>query len=219
MNLSNAFRLPARDSNPRSEQTCEPNHASAPPISRKRPACLTRAKQHGNTLAGFLVGLLVGLALAVAVALFVTKTPVPSVSKAGRTPSDNGAPSGGRLPDPNASLYSKEQPPAPPPAQPAAPSEPQAAAPAENNSSAKDAPTFEQSFLQAGAFKSNSDAENLQARLALLGLEAKMSTMTRDGDTLYRVRVGPYARPEDLARVRERLTENGISPTVVPVGR
>lgn len=201
MKLSNAFKLTARA-----------NHC-------RRHASMTCNRQDGSTLSGFLIGLLVGLALAVAVALFVTKTPVPSVGKATRTPTDNAAQSGERLPDPNISLYSKEAPPAPPPVQPSPPSQPQAASPAENSGSAKEAPGFEQAFLQAGAFRSNSDAENLQARLALLGLEAKTSTMTRDGDTLYRVRVGPYARAEDLARVRERLTENGISPTVVPVGR
>jgi len=50
-------------------------------------------------------------------------------------------------------------------------------------------------MLQTGAFKSAQDADSMRARLALLGLDARVSQVTQDGATvLYRVRIGPYSR-------------------------
>jgi len=196
-------------------------------------------RQHGGTFLGFVIGLVVGLAIAVTVALFVTRAPIPFVKQNGRAPepAKNGASDAAKLPDPNKPLYPKdgkaESTDAPPaavatPATPAAPAAPVPATPPADSKGApvidKSTPAAEsgeirQSFLQAGAFKSADEADNMKAKLALLGFEARVMPTERTGTTLYRVRVGPYARAEDLNRVRERLTENGIQPTVVPVGQ
>lgn len=188
------------------------------------------SRQSGSTLVGFIVGLVLGLAIAVTVALFITKAPIPFVNKMGRAP-DGSAPDSAKLPDPNKSLYPKELPkPAEPVAAPettVAPAPAGAAAPAgpgapvidKSSPAPTEASDFKQSFLQAGAYKAADDADNMKAKLALLGFEAKLSTVERDGATLYRVRVGPYARADDLSRVRQRLTENGIQPQIVPVGK
>jgi cell division protein FtsN len=70
-------------------------------------------------------------------------------------------------------------------------------------------------FLQAGAFKEQSDAENTRAKLALLGVEASLSERTTDNGVLYRVRVGPYNQVEAMNKVRAKLIENGIDVSIV----
>ena len=71
-------------------------------------------------------------------------------------------------------------------------------------------------MLQAGAYKSAQDADGMRARLALLGLDAKVSTYQQDGATvLYRVRLGPYGGLDDLSGIRRTLAENGIEAQVV----
>lgn len=69
--------------------------------------------------------------------------------------------------------------------------------------------------LQAGAFKGQEDAESMKARLALIGVEARIITAEVNGVTFYRVRVGPYGQLEDMNRVRSRLADNGVEASVV----
>jgi cell division protein FtsN len=72
--------------------------------------------------------------------------------------------------------------------------------------------------LQAGAFQNAPDADNLKARLALMGLEATIQTTTLpDRGTWHRVRVGPYSSVEELARTRDTLKQNGVETTLVKV--
>lgn len=48
-------------------------------------------------------------------------------------------------------------------------------------------------YLQAGAFQSAPDADNLKARLALIGMQASIQTTELpDRGTWHRVRIGPY---------------------------
>ena len=74
-------------------------------------------------------------------------------------------------------------------------------------------------LLQAGAFNSSEAAENMKAKLALLGFEAIIAPTTKDGSAVYRVRLGPYSHIDDLNRVRARLAENGIDASLVPQSR
>lgn len=70
-------------------------------------------------------------------------------------------------------------------------------------------------YLQAGAFKDKPDAETQKGRLALLGFDGKIVERDVGGSTVYRVRVGPYGRLDDMNRVRAKLTENEIEASVV----
>jgi cell division protein FtsN len=70
-------------------------------------------------------------------------------------------------------------------------------------------------YLQAGAFREASDAENARAKLALLGFEASVTDRTTDTGVLHRVRVGPFTQVEDMNKVRAKLSENGIDVAVV----
>ena len=71
-------------------------------------------------------------------------------------------------------------------------------------------------FLQLGAFADPSEADNVKARLALIGLEASVQRLeTADKGTLHRVRLGPYLKPEDMNTVRAQLAQAGIDSSVV----
>ncbi len=180
--------------------------------------------QRGSTLLGFIIGLVVGLAIAVAVALYITNAPLPFVTKV-RPPSANVNPAAnGPLPDPNKSL--NPQTPATAPTAPAASSAPAAATAAPppptaatkaGTTPAKEEPAAEGSrfLLQAGAFKSPDDADSMRARLALIGLDGRIFPIEQGGQTLYRVRLGPYGQLDDVNRVRKLLAENSIEAQVV----
>jgi len=77
-------------------------------------------------------------------------------------------------------------------------------------------PASDRFWLQAGAFASPSDAENLKARLALSGWEAAVQTVTLPDKTLrYRVRLGPYDNTDELNRIRTELGNRGFDVAVI----
>ena len=69
--------------------------------------------------------------------------------------------------------------------------------------------------LQVGSFRKRGEADGMKARVALLGLRAAVETVTLNGDTWHRVRLGPYREPARLREVRRRLRENRIE--AIPV--
>ncbi|THF64043.1 SPOR domain-containing protein [Pseudothauera nasutitermitis] len=74
----------------------------------------------------------------------------------------------------------------------------------------------ERLYLQVGAFEDPGEADNLKARLALAGIEASAQRgQTADGRIVHRVRIGPFARPDEMAPMRSRLAEGGFTATVV----
>lgn len=74
------------------------------------------------------------------------------------------------------------------------------------------AATKEKFILQAGSFRTIGDAENLKAKLALLGILASIQPIDLSGKgTWYRVRVGPFAQKEDADQANASLRENGIT--------
>jgi cell division protein FtsN len=71
-------------------------------------------------------------------------------------------------------------------------------------------------FLQAGSYGSASAAEQQRARLAFQGIESKVTQRAERGASYYRVRIGPFAKFEDMNGVRQRLSEAGIDTVVIP---
>ncbi len=67
-------------------------------------------------------------------------------------------------------------------------------------------------WLQIAALKNPADADKLKARLALLGLPASTQKIDSAGQTLYRVRVGPYKREDDAFGDLDVLAENNYEP-------
>lgn len=169
--------------------------------------------QRGGAVLGFVIGLIVGLAVAVAVAVYITNAPLPFVTKV-QPPVAHVAPApGAPLPDPNKPLYGQSKGEPPTAAKTAA--APSTAVPAPDKAPAPVADEGTRFLLQAGAFKSPDEADAMRARLALLGLDARIFPIDQGGQTLYRVRLGPYGQIDEINRTRRLLAENSIDAQVV----
>lgn len=70
-------------------------------------------------------------------------------------------------------------------------------------------------FLQLGAFTKRADADAQKASLAIQGIQTQLSEVTADGNTLWRVRSGPYSSPEESNPARDKLNAIGIKPTLI----
>ena len=65
-------------------------------------------------------------------------------------------------------------------------------------------------LLQAGAFQASGDAEAVKAKIALLGLSARVESAQIKDRTVYRVRMGPYATASELAEAKRKLSGGGL---------
>lgn len=73
-------------------------------------------------------------------------------------------------------------------------------------------------FLQVGAFPTETDADNMKAKLALLGFEAVVQTATiPEKGVWHRVRVGPLSDIEKINKIRGELTTNGFNTDLIKV--
>jgi cell division protein FtsN len=73
-------------------------------------------------------------------------------------------------------------------------------------------------FLQAGSFQNAGDADNLKARLAMLGVEATVQAAdVPEKGIWHRVRVGPFTTIDDMNRVRASLQQNGVQSSLIKV--
>ena len=176
----------------------------------KRPEPVERGGS--PLLVGILIGLVLGLTIALAVAWYINKMPNPFATRTPLTKLEPVKPApqvtGKAADKPRFDFYkilpATEEPPAAPQAKVAR--KPSTAAPGE---------TF---FLQAGAFQNARDADTLRARLALLGIEARVQAATLpDKGVWHRVRVGPYTSVEELDRARDTLKQNGVETTLIKV--
>ena len=71
-------------------------------------------------------------------------------------------------------------------------------------------------LLQAGSFRSRKQADQLRARLALLGMETRIQTVSvNNKQTWHRVRVGPFDNLRDLNQARRQLKKNGIDAILI----
>jgi cell division protein FtsN len=74
-------------------------------------------------------------------------------------------------------------------------------------------------FIQAGAFRTQQDADAQRAKLAMLGWEARVSEREQNGRTVFRVRVGPFAKRDDAESLKEKLDGAGVDSALVRVQR
>jgi len=175
----------------------------------------------GSLLVGILIGLVLGLAIALGVAWYIYKMPTPFLSRSASTkdaqPKGNAGELGraddksGKAQDgtPRFDFYKIL------PATEEPVTEQQFRDAQRKPSTAEAKETF---FLQVGAFQNAPDADNLKARLALLGLESTIQTTSLpDKGIWHRVRVGPYTAIEDLNRARESLKQNGMEAALIKV--
>lgn len=200
--------------------------------------------QRGGFAVGLVIGLLIGLALALAVALYITKVPLPFINKVPQRTAEQDAAEAERNKhwDPNAALGGKAParaaasgaaaalPPAParPAASAAAPAAAAAARPTAPAAAAAPAPTASAAkpgvdpmiyFAQAGAYSRADDAEAQRAKLALLGMDARISEREQSGRTVYRVRVGPFDSRARADAALATLQAAGVESSLVRVER
>jgi cell division protein FtsN len=184
--------------------------------------------QYGGTILGFILGLGVGLGIAFVIAFYLSKnTPqerpgmrapsLPLTIKPSAAPAEGESASPAEPVDLNKPLQGKSPSPAANPAS----SDPigdlvngkkTADKPAEASPSSKSDTSY---FLQVGAFAKRADADAQKANLAIQGIQAQLSEVTSDGNTLWRVRVGPYNSVEESNSVRDKLSGIGIKPTLI----
>ncbi|HZY17241.1 MAG TPA: SPOR domain-containing protein [Ramlibacter sp.] len=169
-------------------------------------------RQRGNVLVGIVIGVVIGLAAALAVAVYVTKVPVPFLSKnQGRTPEQDAAESKKNKDwDPNAPLYgrnpAKPLPPAPavaPPGPAAAPAAPPAAPP---GVVAPDKPITPANPAAPAARAPSADP--------LGEFAAARSAANAPEPFLYFVQTGAFRSPEDAEAQRAKLSLMGIEAKV-----
>jgi len=229
-----------------------------------------KTQQRGGTVLGIILGIIVGLGAALGVAVYVSKVPVPFLSKGAKNADQDAAEARKNKDwDPNSPLYGKNParitvPAAPDTAvggavtpaadgvapapadtqatsQPVAPvtaattakpdAKPDAKTPGKTASSdplgdlvkaksaeASAAESFNY-FVQAGAFRSPSDAEAQRAKLAMLGWESRVSEREQNGRTVFRVRVGPFGKRDDAEQLKGKLEGAGVDSALVRVQR
>lgn len=190
------------------------------PISRNTPS---RRKNRGGTILGLLIGLVVGVLIAAGVVWYMNKMPLPFQAKNKAVEKNDEAAKPGAAPNAPAALPGKpgdkvgEKPRFEfykilPGAEEAAPQ------PAQKPAQKAEPSGGELLYLQVAALQNPADADNLKARLALMGVEAGVQQVNvPDKGTMHRVRIGPYRSPEEMAQVRALLAQNGIQAAVVKV--
>lgn len=173
-------------------------------------------------LTGLLAGMVIGVAMAAGLAWFIMKSPSPFVQneqvvvkppvaaqpEARPVAVAQSAPASGVEGDkPRFEFYkvlTDKQDAAVPAAKPAG--KPQA--------ESKPAVISGPQFLQAGSFASAGDAEKQKARLAMMGFEANIQTVSiPEKGVWHRVRLGPYKNADEMNAARATLKQNGIDAT------
>jgi cell division protein FtsN len=192
--------------------------------SFQKPAAARRSR--GGTLLGIFLGLVLGMLISFGVVWYMNKMPLPFRDKAPRIdrsangetgPADAskalpGKPGGKESDKPRFEFYkilpgSQEAAPTPKPVEikPA-----DSKTPDSKTGDAKVA-SSEPLYLQVGSFQKPTDADNLKARLALIGLDAGVQEVDiPDKGRMYRVRTGPFSNVEEMNRARGLLSQNGI---------
>jgi cell division protein FtsN len=200
----------------------------------------TTHKQRGGTLLGILIGIVVGVLISFGVVWTMNRTPLPFRDKGARVdrpangegeqgvqalPGKPGDKVGGRVgaggDKPRFEFYkilpgSEEAAPTAKPAD-AKPQDAKAADAKAGEGKTKDAKAAaEPLYLQVGAFQKSSDADNLKARLALIGMDAAvMEVDVPDKGKMFRVRAGPFSNVDEMNRARKELSDNGIQTASV----
>ena len=180
------------------------------------PRTVARKKNGGSTLLGIFIGLVLGLVIAVGIAWYLNKTPIPFLNKA-KPPEKAVAEPGKALAKPDDKTAQQAEKPRfefykilPGAEEPVTEKQIKQAA--------KPGARPENYLLQAGSFQNPADADNLKARLALLGVEAAVEPVNvAEKGTWYRVRLGPYSKLDEINRLRQTLAQNGISASLVKV--
>src|SRR5437762_13475806 len=172
----------------------------------------------GNFVIGLFFGFLLGLGVAAGIAIHSFKTPIRFADR--RRAPDKPPPVDQKLAEPPKSAKAEDKPRfdfyriLPGREEPVTERQMREAA----EQAGKPGAPKDSYFLQAGSFQNPADADNLKARLALMGLEASVEPANlAEKGVWYRVRLGPYTRVDDINRVRQQLTQNGVDASLIKI--
>lgn len=71
--------------------------------------------------------------------------------------------------------------------------------------------------IQAGSYKDAMDADQLKAKLALMGIESKIQKAKVESVVWYRVKIGPYTQMGSVNNIMSRLQKNGMKPVITEI--
>ena len=74
-------------------------------------------------------------------------------------------------------------------------------------------------FVQVGAYAHPEDADQQRARLAIIGMEGRITERDQSGRIVFRVRVGPFELKTDADAAKEKLVAAGVEAQLVRVQR
>jgi len=111
------------------------------------------------------------------------------------------------LPELEVSVPDKELSDTAPPPPRSSPKSRQTAKPERPKRSAGDSASY---LVQVASLRKASDAEQLKARLALLGIRTSIQRVTINGKDYHRVRAGPYRDKREMNKTRALLSSNGL---------
>jgi cell division protein FtsN len=178
----------------------------------------SRPDSSGSFLIGLFFGFLLGLAVAAGIAIYFFKTPMPFADRA-KSP-EKTSPADENLPEPAKAAKAEDKPRfdfyriLPGREEQVTERQMREAA----NKPGKAGAPKDAYFLQAGSFQNPADADNLKARIALMGLEASVEPANlAEKGVWYRVRLGPYTRVDEINRIRQQLTQNGVDASLVRI--
>ncbi len=181
-----------------------------------KPRTVAKKKSGGGTLLGMFIGLILGLCIAASVAWYMNTTPIPFLTKA-KPPEQAAAEPGKTIVKPDEKTTQQVEKPRfefykilPGAEEPMTEQQIKQAA--------KPGAPPENYLLQVGSFQNPADADNIKARLALIGVEASVEPIDLpEKGTWYRVRVGPYTKIDEINRLRQTLAQNGIEASLVKI--
>ena len=198
-----------------------------------RKTTAAKKKSGGGTLIGMFIGLVLGVGAAAGVVLYLNKAPLPFnkqvMNPTEPKPATNGQPAqpmalpgkpGDPIPEKRFQFYDIL--PGKSDGVPDKAGKPEAKKEESKKDEAKKEEKKEEPkkeevkesktplFLQAGSFSTAQDADNQKAKLAFMGVEAVIQQVMIQDKTLYRVRVGPYTKIDELNKVRADLAKSGI---------
>lgn len=183
----------------------------------KQPPTL-RSNSSNSFLIGLFFGFLLGLGVAAGIAIYFFRTPVPFADRT-RT-QEKTPPLGQTSSEPLKSAKTEDKPRfdfyriLPGQEEPVTDRQLREAA----KQAAKPGAPKDTYFLQAGSFPNPADADNLKARLALMGIEAAVEPANlAEKGIWYRVRLGPYTQIDEINRLRQQLAKNGVDASLVRI--
>jgi len=175
--------------------------------NNKRPAA-----SRAGAGSGFVLGLMLGSSLALGIFIY-DRRPVQSTTRAlapAKRPEPPTAPPAAQPVDPEFDFYEML-----PKFEVVIPEQDESA-PAQTSSVPMQKPGVY--MLQAGSFRSSTDAERVRALIALQGVQSRIQRVAIDRDTWHRVRIGPITNLKQLETTRSKLRQAQIEALVIRVG-